>query len=243
VNQRLAARLLEKRGHQVEIVGCGGDAVTSVQEQPYDVVLMDVEMPEMDGLEATRRIREIEANTGRRTPIIAMTAHAMKGDRERCLAAGMDDYVSKPLRPVELFKTVESQTQPAAEATPVAAEPASGEALNPRELLEAFGGDRDLLRDVAEVFLNECPALVGDLDRAVVDRNREALRQAAHKLKGAIAPFARKAAYGAGLELENTALAADWPALESVFADLKTHLDRLKTALREQINTSRSSST
>jgi signal transduction histidine kinase/DNA-binding response OmpR family regulator/HPt (histidine-containing phosphotransfer) domain-containing protein len=242
VNQRLAARLLEKRGHQVEIVGCGGDAVKSVQEQPYDLVLMDVEMPEMDGLEATRRIREIETQSGRRTPIIAMTAHAMKGDRERCLAAGMDDYVSKPLRPAELFKTVESQAAAPVEDTPAAVEPPAEEALNPRELLEAFGGDRDLLRDVAAVFLEECPTLLADLERAAADRNREAVRQAAHKLKGAIAPFSRQAAYRAGMELETTAASADWPNLESLLADLKTHVAHLTAALSDQVQQSKSTS-
>jgi CheY-like chemotaxis protein len=108
VNQRLAMRTLEKRGHQVVVVTNGRDAVAALDGGEFDLVLMDVQMPEMDGLDATRTIRAREAAAGGvRIPIIAMTAHAMKGDRERCLLAGMDDYVSKPVQPAELFETIE----------------------------------------------------------------------------------------------------------------------------------------
>jgi CheY-like chemotaxis protein len=106
VNQRLAIRLLEKQGHSVHVVPSGRLAVETVEEHDYDVVLMDIEMPEMDGLEATRRIREREQATGRRTPIIAMTAHAMKGDEEKCLEAGMDSYLTKPIQLADLWKAL-----------------------------------------------------------------------------------------------------------------------------------------
>jgi PAS domain S-box-containing protein len=111
VNQTLAVRLLEKRGHSVTVVGDGGAAVATFQKELFDVVLMDVQMPGMDGLEATRAIREIEKLSGRHIPIIAMTAHALKGDRDRCISAGMDDYVSKPIRTSELFAAVEKLTE------------------------------------------------------------------------------------------------------------------------------------
>ncbi|MBY0230166.1 MAG: response regulator, partial [Gemmataceae bacterium] len=107
VNQKLAVRLLEKRGHAVKVVGNGREAVAALQAEPFDVVLMDVQMPEMDGLEATRLVRERERGSGDRVPIIALTAHAMKGDREHCLSVGMDGYLSKPLQPGELFDLVE----------------------------------------------------------------------------------------------------------------------------------------
>jgi CheY-like chemotaxis protein len=107
VNQKLAARLLEKRGHAVTVAGTGRTALESLEKQPFDLVLMDVQMPEMDGLEATVAIRELEKASGQHIPIIAMTANAMKGDRERCLAAGMDAYLSKPIQVKELFATME----------------------------------------------------------------------------------------------------------------------------------------
>jgi CheY-like chemotaxis protein len=110
VNQRLATRLLEKEGHRVVVANNGREAVAAVEEELFDVVLMDIEMPIMSGLEATATIREKEMLSGRHIPIIAMTAHAMKGDRERCLAAGMDGYVSKPIQPQELYDALENVT-------------------------------------------------------------------------------------------------------------------------------------
>jgi CheY-like chemotaxis protein len=110
VNQKLGVRLLEKRGHSVVVVSTGTEALRQLGENRFDAVLMDVQMPEMDGLEATRSIRQREAETGGHVPIIAMTAHAMKGDRERCLAIGMDAYISKPIQPAELYETVDRLT-------------------------------------------------------------------------------------------------------------------------------------
>jgi two-component system sensor histidine kinase/response regulator len=106
VNQTLARRLLEKRGYAVSVVGDGRAAVAAVQDDSFDIVLMDVQMPDMDGFEATAAIRRQEQSTGNRVPIVAMTAHALKGDLERCLAAGMDAYMSKPIRAEELYATI-----------------------------------------------------------------------------------------------------------------------------------------
>ena len=111
MNQKLAIGLMEKHGHSVVVANNGKAAIAALASQEFDVVLMDVEMPEMDGLEATAVIRVKERQAGKHVPIIAMTAHAMKGDRERCLEAGMDDYVSKPIRAQKLFETLESVLQ------------------------------------------------------------------------------------------------------------------------------------
>jgi two-component system sensor histidine kinase/response regulator len=108
VNQTLATRLLQKRGHSVVIVPNGREALAALDNQRFDVVLMDVQMPEMDGFQATAAIREKEIRTGAHIPVVAMTAHAMKGDRESCLAAGMDAYISKPIRASELFALIEN---------------------------------------------------------------------------------------------------------------------------------------
>jgi CheY-like chemotaxis protein len=108
INQRLASRLLEKRGHRVTVTGSGRGALEVLQRESFDLVLMDVQMPDMDGLQATARIRDSEAGTGRRIPIVALTAHTMKGDRERCLDAGMDAYITKPVEAAELIAVVES---------------------------------------------------------------------------------------------------------------------------------------
>jgi CheY-like chemotaxis protein len=107
VNQKVAIRMLQKRGYSVEIAATGRHALEAFQTHPFDILLMDVQMPEMDGLEATKAIREIEAATGKHIPIIALTAHAMSGDRDRCLAAGMDGYASKPLRIEDLEREIQ----------------------------------------------------------------------------------------------------------------------------------------
>ena len=107
VNQRLALRLLEKHGHSVTLAQTGCEAVTATEAEGFDLAFMDVEMPEMDGLAATAVIRQREKASGKRLPIVAMTAHAMPGDKERCLAAGMDEYISKPIKAAELFLLVE----------------------------------------------------------------------------------------------------------------------------------------
>jgi CheY-like chemotaxis protein len=106
VNRRLAVLILERRGHRVTSVQNGREALVALERHSFDLILMDIQMPEMDGLEATLLIREREKGTGHHIPILAMTAHAMKGDREKCLAAGMDDYVTKPIRPAELFAAI-----------------------------------------------------------------------------------------------------------------------------------------
>jgi CheY-like chemotaxis protein len=113
VNQRLATRLLEKRGHRVAVAANGRDALEALAKESYDLVLMDVQMPEMDGMEATAKIREMEKFTGRHQPVVALTAHAMKGDQELCLAAGMDGYLTKPIRQQELDELLEKYTRAA----------------------------------------------------------------------------------------------------------------------------------
>ncbi len=119
VNQTLATILLEKRGHTVSIAGNGKEALAAWEKEEFDLILMDVQMPEMDGLEATACIRERERGTGRHIPIVAMTAHAIKGDREHCLQAGMDGYVSKPIEAKQLFQAIVDVTpMPASEVLP-----------------------------------------------------------------------------------------------------------------------------
>ncbi len=116
MNQKVAARFLQKRGHTVVLTGSGKKALDAWRKQAFDIILMDVQMPEMDGFEATARIREHEKSTDKHVPIIALTAHAMVGDRERCLAAGMDEYVSKPINADDLFAAIERLLPAAAKA-------------------------------------------------------------------------------------------------------------------------------
>src|SRR5262249_50106109 len=145
INQTLVVRLLEKLGHTVVVARNGRAALTALEQGPFDLVLMDVQMPEMDGFESTAHIRRAEQGSDRHMPIIAMTAHAMKGDRERCLEAGMDGYVSKPIQPMELFQAIDRVLYGTDFAVPESAAqapaPRKPEPLDTRELMRRVGGD------------------------------------------------------------------------------------------------------
>jgi CheY-like chemotaxis protein/HPt (histidine-containing phosphotransfer) domain-containing protein len=176
VNQRVAVRLLTTRGHHVTLVENGRAAVDAVEQERFDIVLMDIQMPEMGGLEATAAIRAREARTGGHVRIVAMTAHALKGDRERCLAAGMDDYLAKPVDRLQLFNAVEQLPAP-----PVAP---SGAAFDANRVLPMFSGDVGLLREVGQLFLNLCPDQLADIRAAIDAGDFGRLAAAAHTLKG-----------------------------------------------------------
>jgi two-component system sensor histidine kinase/response regulator len=193
VNQRVAVGLLTKRGHLVAVANNGREAVDALAREKFDLVLMDVQMPEMGGLEATTAIRAREWETGGHTRIIAMTAHAMTGDRERCLAAGMDGYLSKPINQALLFEVVEEGSAGAA-AQPVT--------FNQTELMDRLGGDTELLQDVIKLFLDDCPAQVAAIKAAVDQRDGALLRSTAHALKGAAANLSASALFEAAQTLE-----------------------------------------
>jgi PAS domain S-box-containing protein len=232
VNQRLAVRLLEKRGHRVTVVNSGREAVAATMEQSFDAVLMDVQMPEMDGFEATAAIREQEKSSGGHLTIIAMTAHAMKGDRERCLECGMDGYVSKPLQPDALYAAVEGQqAETAAPAAPVAisAEPLT---LDAQALREHFGDDAALLKEVASVFLEACPGWQADLRAAAEAQNAARLQMTAHTLKGAVGHFGDPQAYDAAFQLELMGKGGNLQDAAAACAILDRALERLQPALR-----------
>ncbi|MCA9145964.1 MAG: response regulator [Planctomycetaceae bacterium] len=190
VNQRVAVGFLERAGHQVVLAENGEVAIRNWEKQTFDVILMDVQMPVMDGLAATTVIRQRESTLGKRTPIIAMTAAAMKGDKERCLAVGMDDYVSKPIAPAALFATIAKYVGESSEYEPEA-NLTQGFANDQRDVVDfdvaltQVPGGIDVLRDLARIFLMECPKLLKDLRQGLADENVEATQRAAHTLKGA----------------------------------------------------------
>jgi CheY-like chemotaxis protein/HPt (histidine-containing phosphotransfer) domain-containing protein len=183
VNQQLALALLGKMGYGADVVTNGADVLEALARRRYDVVLMDVEMPVMDGLEASRRINR-EWRDGRRPRIIAMTANAMQGDRETCLAAGMDDYLSKPIRREELAAALARSEPHAISAgdSPLAEEVGDPDPVNLAQL-EAAVEDPAFVRELISTFLNDAPGLVWALRSSLEQRNLEELRRAAHTLK------------------------------------------------------------
>ena len=188
VNQQLAVALLSGEGHDVTVANNGREAVAAVEKGRFDLVLMDVQMPDMDGLEATAIIRRNElAGDKRRMPIIAMTAHALSGDRERCLEAGMDGYTSKPINADELFAAIEQLA-----AAKPAAEDACLAAANPVDwpaALKTVRGDSGLLTTIVETAVTEIPNLLAAVRNAVTGGDPQALRLAAHTLKGSVRYF------------------------------------------------------
>jgi PAS domain S-box-containing protein len=232
VNQRLTVRLLEKRGHTVTVVQDGTEALAAMRRQTFDVVLMDIQMPYMDGLETTQAIRAREQATATRVPIVAMTADAMQGDRERCLAAGMDGYVTKPLHPTELFEVIASLTAPAAHMPETSPAPeGERDILDRRTLWERVAGDADLLREIIELFLADCPERLMELHEALTHQDCTALARAAHRLKGALGNISANHALAAVRRVETSAREGDVHAATEALARLEDELARLTPLL------------
>jgi CheY-like chemotaxis protein/HPt (histidine-containing phosphotransfer) domain-containing protein len=208
VNQKLVVRLLENMGHRVTVADNGALAVSKVEAHPFDVVLMDLQMPVMDGLTATAAIRERERSGGRRTPIVALTANALKGDRERCLEAGMDDYLTKPIRKEPLAEALQKWMAPAAAATPDrAAAPlvAAPVAFALDEALERASGDTELLRELVGLVLEDAPSQLAALAGARERDDREEIKRVAHALTGVVSNMGARSMVAALRELEAVA--------------------------------------
>ncbi|HVA48584.1 MAG TPA: PAS domain-containing protein [Pirellulales bacterium] len=231
VNQKFVRHVLEKRGHDVEVVSNGRAALSAIETGCFDLVLMDVQMPELSGFEATAEIRRRERAGGGRLPIIAMTAHAMKGDRERCLAAGMDEYISKPIQAGRLLELVECATAGDAccrRGTPSDEAPC----FDARHALARVAGDEELLQELIRAFVDEWPRWRAALDAAAASGDWEQVRRLGHTVKGALGHFGLATAQDAASRLE--ALTDDCDAVEagqacaSLVADVEHVLPQLE---------------
>lgn len=219
-NQLLATELLGGFGCEVELAQNGFEAVAAAGARDFDVVLMDCRMPQMDGFEATRQIRAAQKGR-RRIPIVALTANAMNGDREKCLQAGMDDFLAKPIIPADLWKMVERWAQPA-EAEPPLFDAAA--AL-------ARVGSADLLARLAVSFVRSLPEIRRRMDEALSDRDGDTLSLAAHTLLGSLGMFSASTPLGLARELEVAARAGDWQVASGLYACLARQLGQLEPAI------------
>jgi PAS domain S-box-containing protein len=250
VNQKLATRLLQKRGHEVTVANNGREALAALENESFDVLLMDVQMPHMDGFEATAAIRTREQLTGAHLPIVAMTAHAMKGDREKCLQMGMDAYVSKPLQARELLEVVEGVGLKISGCRLPIGEPESARSSNlpssifnvqsPEratvDLPAALGrtaGDMGLVRELAELFCADSARMLADIRAALDERDGKRLKEAAHALKGAVGVFDPSVAYKTALALETMDTNGDPGTAEPIYHRLREQIDQLLPALEE----------
>ena len=226
VNQRVAVGLLSARGHDVTVAVDGAEAVQAFSREPFDAILMDVQMPVLSGLDATAKIRRLEAGTDRHIPIIAMTAHAMAGDRDRFLRAGMDGYLAKPFEPHALFAQLESAGAPlpadaAAEAPAEEAAPTSaGTPIDRDAMLRRLGGDADLFAEVGRLFVEDTPARLAELGDAFGAGDAGRVRFVAHALKGSAGYLSASRLLEAAREVENVAEAGTLDAAADAVARL-----------------------
>jgi PAS domain S-box-containing protein len=231
VNQLLASRILEILGHQVTVVSNGREALSATRAGGFHLIVMDVQMPEMDGFEATAAIRKLEKSTGEHIPIIAMTAHAMKGDRERCLAAGMDGYVSKPIRVAEVEEAVAQAM--AVKKLCDAGSTAEDSIVDEAAILAGMDGNRKLLRDLTRIFLADCPKQLAEIEVAIQTRDAERLRRAAHALKGSVGNFAAKRAFATAGQLETMAKNGNLDDAQNACVALEGELSQLTRELKK----------
>ena len=232
VNQRLLVRLLEKEGHAVTVAEDGEAAVALSYEQKFNAIFMDVQMPKMDGMQATRIIRARERGSGEHVPIIALTAHAMKGDREKCLDAGMDMYIAKPLNQRELFDALEKFSRPG-EFAPPAALPDEPAIMDVSQAMERTGGDRALLSELCEVFLQESPTLLEQLSRSIREHEAEHVRRIAHRLKTSAGTIGGVRAYEAAMAVEQMADSNTDVAVRAPAGRLLDEVGTLRNAVSE----------
>lgn len=242
VNQRLATRLLEREGHAVTIAGSGQEALEALERRgyeptPFDLILMDVQMPDMDGLEATARIRERERESGGRVPIVAMTAQAAEADRLRCLDSGMDAYISKPVHVPELMNIIDSVVPggKSVNANVSSSEESSVEMqlqqLDEALALSRVGGDAELLKEVVELFLDDYPSTFEKIRDAVASRDASALEHHAHSLKGSVSTFGASRAFEAAFALEKQGRSGDLTDVQDGLSRLEQALEALRPEL------------
>jgi CheY-like chemotaxis protein len=221
-NSRHLERLLGRRGHAVRVAADGRQALDLVGEAAFDLLLLDVHMPELDGFQVVRAIRERERATGGHLPVIALTARSRPEDRERCLSAGMDEYLAKPVRAAELFAAIERTVS--AHGGPRAPRSEAGdldELLDPGALLASCGDDEEGLRELCRDFRAYAPARITEVSAALRDRDAPRLREAAHKLRGLLSAFSTSAATAAS-DLEEVAARGDLDAARPLVARLET---------------------
>jgi CheY-like chemotaxis protein/HPt (histidine-containing phosphotransfer) domain-containing protein len=229
INQKVIRAILEKAGHTLRLADTGRAALAAYDAEAFDAVLMDVQMPEMDGLEATAAIRAREGRTGRHTPILGVSAHA---DRATCLKAGMDGHIAKPVRPHELLQVLlKAVAGSKAVSAQEQAEVTEEVVLDSVTLLDRLGDDRELLCEVVGLFLDDCPLWLEEIHNSIVRREAEPLRTAAHRMLGTVSTLAAPAAAAAAERLEDMGRTGDLDGADAAYDALVRALDRLRPAL------------
>ncbi len=231
-NQLVAIKVLEKLGYRADVANNGLEAIKALEAADYDLVFMDVQMPEMDGYEATKRIRNHQsAVRNHDIPIIAMTAHAMKGDREKCLAAGMSDYISKPIDPQEIVRAMERHFKFVEKRQPVAPKTAkqiTEQIYDKKAALSRVGGDEQILREILDIFFEDAQKELAELNAFVEQKDGDSVRRKAHALKGAAGSVGAMALFEAAFQLENAGRENDFTSVHPRFIALQEALKQFQ---------------
>ncbi|MBC8356013.1 MAG: response regulator [Planctomycetes bacterium] len=232
VNQKVAVGLLKRQGHRVRIANNGREAVQIIKQERFDLILMDIQMPEMDGLEATEVIRDRERASGTHTPIIAMTAHAMKGDREECLDAGMDEYVAKPIRASELYQVIANVFHERTPPKSVDVSSLKSSVVDWSKALEIVQDDHELLAEIIHAYLDEVPNMVSQMYDALTKQDASTFQRAAHTLKGSLRYFGASEAFDMAYELECSGRNGDFEAVPELLAKVEAELAKIEPELQ-----------
>ncbi len=235
INRKVASRMLERAGHTVVTAADGREAVAAQVREKFDLILMDVQMPVMDGIEATAAIRSAEKDTGRHVPIVALTAYAMKGDEERFLDAGMDWHLPKPITHESLYRAVEQLMGSGGVAVPgeVSAEEPAGP-IDEARFLRQMGEELDLIRSVARLYIEHYPRRLREIEEAVSAGDAKQLNMAAHALKGAVGTIAANRAFELANELEMMGEEGNIEGANELLEDLRTELEAIAALFREK---------
>jgi CheY-like chemotaxis protein/HPt (histidine-containing phosphotransfer) domain-containing protein len=240
VNQRVALSMLEKFGHQVDTVDDGVAALKQLEAQCYDLVFMDCQMPVMDGYEATRRIRSREKMTGRHVPVIAMTAHAMRGDRERCLECGMDDYIAKPVSPVHIRNALQKwrRQDAGAKSERLEQKPESKirKTFNIAGLRQRMMEDEDLCRHVMECFMEDIGSQLQQLEEVLENQAHSSIKALAHTLKGAAGNVSAERLVDLALQMEMAAEKNDGQHILEIWEDLRNETEQVCAAMGKYLH-------
>ncbi len=240
VNQKLAIGILTKLGHHVTLANNGKEALQQIEKSTFDLVLMDVQMPVIDGLAATRELRRRECSTQTHLPVVALTAHAMRGDRERCFEAGMDNYLTKPIRLQDmadkLAELFTDSTSQAKDNHSNKATPQPNAIIHWPEALANVGNDEELLHDLIELFLSETPGLVKDVVAAASPNGSKSLAAATHSLKGSMAFLNPKSALDCAEKVEQLAASGDMDAATSLLSELQQHVSAVCNFAKSYLN-------
>ncbi len=255
VNQQVAIGLLQLHGHNIVVANNGREAIDAIEEQEFDIVLMDVQMPEMDGCEATMMIREKETESGLHIPIIAMTAGALKKDRDRCFEAGMDGYISKPIDPKQLYATLEqfAPKDPTSRLSNSELLNAEGtkrrtidvtdstacdtsEILDWNEASNRIAGGDGGVKEMAQLLVNLCPEMMHEIREAIASKDAKRVQRGAHTLKGSVSVFGAKPVVVVAARLEELGQEDALAGASDVLADLEVQVQRLTNEIESKVN-------